>query len=59
MNIYQFTCAVRVVETGELVSINGLITPPVKADTPTEAIRHPDTSNYCADNKCTVYEVVR
>jgi hypothetical protein len=55
---YQFTCAVRIIETGELMPIAGLVTPPVKCDTPTEAIRHPETVAYCNENKCVVYEIV-
>lgn len=59
MKSYQFTCAVRIEETGELMPIYGLMTPLVETETPTAAIQHPSTVNYCADNKCTVYEVMR
>ncbi|MDF2653059.1 MAG: hypothetical protein K0Q73_8864, partial [Paenibacillus sp.] len=49
----------RIVETGELMPIAGLITPPVTANTPTEAMAHEDTINYCTLNKCCVYRVVK
>jgi hypothetical protein len=56
---YQFSCAVRIVETGELMPIEGLITPPVTTETPTAAIMHPDTVAYCEANKCSVYRMVK
>jgi hypothetical protein len=59
MKTYQFSCAVRIEETGELMPIHGLVTPAVTCETPTEAILHQDTVNYCSANKCTVYEVIR
>lgn len=59
MRTFRFSCAVRIEETGELMPISGLMTPPVTVNTPTEAIHHPDTVKYCQDNKCTVYEVIR
>jgi hypothetical protein len=65
MQTYQFTCAAYITDTktewdGYLVmdSAPGLITPPVTCNTPTEAIKHPDTVKYCEDNKCTVYRIV-
>lgn len=58
MQTYQFSCAVRIVETGELMPIFGLVTPPVTANTPTEAMLHEDTVNYCTENRCSVYRVV-
>jgi hypothetical protein len=58
MHTYQFSCAVRIVETGELMPIFGLVTPPVTANTPTEAMRHPDITSFCDTYKCNVYRVV-
>ena len=58
MKTYQFSVCVRI-ETGELVKVNGLITPPVTAETKTMAIYHKDTRDYCEKYKVTVYEVVR
>lgn len=59
MKTYQFTCAVRIEETGELMPIYGMETPRVKTDTPSEAMLHPDVKSYCETNKCVVYEMVR
>jgi hypothetical protein len=52
---FQFTCAVRIEETGELMEIDGLLTPPVITETITEAINHPTTTEYCIANKCCVF----
>lgn len=38
MKTFQFTCATRVVETGELVVIEGLLSPQKTAETPNEAM---------------------
>ncbi|CAH1205616.1 hypothetical protein PAECIP111893_02380 [Paenibacillus plantiphilus] len=64
MKTYQFTCAVRLQAPdtpwdGELMPIEGLVTPPIKADTPSEAMRSQEVSDYCTEHKCTVYEMVR
>ena len=59
MKTFRFSCAVRIEETGELMPIEGLITPAVTCETPTQAIQHPDTAKYCEDNKCVVYRVVK
>lgn len=58
MKTYQFSVCVRI-DTGELVKINGLVTPPVQAETKTKAIYHEDTAAYCEKYKVAVYEVVR
>ena len=58
MKTYTFTCAVRIAETGDLMPIYGLQTPPVTCSTPTEAIYHPDVKAFCATNQCVVYQIV-
>lgn len=64
MRTFQFTCAVRIEapETpydGELMPIEGLVTPLVRTDTVTEAMLCLETTAFCEMNKCVVYERVR
>lgn len=59
MKTYRFSCAVRIEETGELMPIEGLTTPSVTCETPTQAIHHPDTVAYCEANKCVIYRMVK
>jgi|GEM_PF-6384508 len=59
MKTYQFTCCVRIEETGDLMPIYGLVTPPVTANTPTEAMYHPDTIDFLTQHKCRVFELIR
>lgn len=58
MKTYTFTCARRN-ESGVLGEIPNLITPPVTCSTPTEAIHHADVKQFCTDNNCVVYRVVK
>jgi hypothetical protein len=59
MKTYQFTCCVRIEETGDLMPIYGLVTPPVTAATPTEAMNHPGVIRFCNENNCRIYEMIR
>jgi len=66
MKTYRFSCAVRIEAPGtpwdgHLYPVPGLITPAVTANTPTEAIQHPDTVAFCDFhvNKVVVYRMVR
>jgi hypothetical protein len=64
MKTYQFTVASKVVAPGtewdgQYVETPGLITPPAKTDTPSEAMHHPETVKFCELNACTIYELVR
>lgn len=64
MKSFQFTCCVRIDAPdtpwhGELMPVEGLVTPPVKAENVKEAILSPEVRQYCEENRCTVYEIVR
>lgn len=64
MKSYQFTCCVRIEapglpEDGELMPLYNMLTPIVKADGMAEALRNQSLIDFCSENKCTVYEVVR